>query len=195
MRRSELILGGLLGIGVVAVSFGFIFYWFFNQSSDKSLDLAHMEDLTTLQAYNLAQPVAQGWSSDAALLTATAGWQPQSDFMDGRASWNFVFYSLSQKSTAVISVMDAKAQLVRKQPLSRQVQPGDISGWQIDSPMAIEQLLLVGADDFMKMHANVNLVLTLDVQGKPTWRSTFLDVDSKQSYSLNITADTGEFTQ
>jgi hypothetical protein len=41
----------------------------------------------------------------------------------------------------------------------------------------------------------VNLILTLDVKGTPTWRSTFLDTVTKETYSLNITANTGEFTQ
>ncbi len=46
----------------------------------------------------------------------------------------------------------------------------------------------------MARHANVNLILTLDNQGTPTWRSTFLDTDTNQTYTLNLTADTGEFT-
>jgi hypothetical protein len=116
------------------------------------------------------------------------------DFTDGRASWNFVFYSAGQRATAMITVADKKAQMVRTSLTSGRVQTGDLSGWQVDSPAAINLLLQLGAEDFMALHANVNLILTLDNQGTPTWRSTFLDAETKQPYDLNITVDTGEFT-
>jgi hypothetical protein len=94
----------------------------------------------------------------------------------------------------MITVTDTEAQLVRSSLTSGQVQTGDLSGWQVDSPTAINELMGLGAEDFMALHADVNLVLTLDNQGTPTWRSTFLDTETKQAYNLNITADTGEFT-
>lgn len=193
MRRTEWILGGLLGLVVVVVLIFLGVYWLRSQPEEE-IDINNIENVTALEAYNLAQPVAQQWSSDAFLLTARAGWQPQVDFTDGRSSWNFVFYSTNERATAVITVADARAQLLRTRPQSGQFQTGDLSAWQLDSPAAIEQLLKLGGDDFMALHANVNLILTLDNQGTPTWRSTFLDTDSNQTYNLNITAESGEFT-
>lgn len=181
---------GLVLVGVV-IAAGFI--WFTNQPKAAS-EISDVENSTAVEAYNLAQPVAQAWSSDAALLTARAGWQPKVDFTNGRASWNFVFYSASQEATAMITVTATRAQLVRTSLTSGQVQTGDLSGWEVDSPAAINQLLQLGAENFMAHHADVNLILTLDNQEKPTWRSTFLDAGTKETYDLNITADTGEFT-
>lgn len=194
MRRSEWILGSTLGLLIVAGLITFLVFWYNDQPEEEAVDTLDPENLTALQAYNLAQPIAQEWSNDAALLTARAGWQPKVDFTDGQSSWNFVFYSTGEQKTAMISVTDARAQLVRTSPATERVQTGDISGWQIDSPAAINQLLQLGADSFMSIHADVNLILTLDNQGEPTWRSTFLDAETKEAYQLNITADTGEFT-
>lgn len=193
MRRSELILGSALGLVLVGALVAVVVIWF-NGRPEAAFDINNIENLTAVEAYNLAQPVAQNWNGDAALLTARAGWQPRVDFTDGRASWNFVFYSAGQRATAMITVTDTKAQLVRSSLTSGQVQTGDLSGWQVDSPTAINELMGLGAEDFMALHADVNLVLTLDNQGTPTWRSTFLDTETKQAYNLNITADTGEFT-
>jgi hypothetical protein len=193
MRRSEWILGGVLGLVVVAILIALAVYWL-RSRPEEELDINNIENVTALEAYNLALTAAQQWSSDAVMLTARAGWQPQVDFRDGRSSWNFVFYSTSERATAVITVADAKAQLLRTRPQSGQFQTGDISLWRVDSPAAIDQLLKLGADEFMARHANVNLILTLDNQGTPTWRSTFLDTDTNQTYTLNLTADTGEFT-
>jgi hypothetical protein len=105
-----------------------------------------------------------------------------------------IFYSAAESATAVISVADGKAQMIRTRTQTENIQPGDLSNWQVDSPAAVTNILQQGGDDFMTLHAKVNLILTLDTQGSPTWRSTFLDTDSKQTFNLNITADTGEFT-
>lgn len=193
MRRTEWIVGSILGFVVVGAIAGLLIYWL-NSQPYEELDINNIENLTALEAYDLAQPLAQAWSGDAALLTARAGWQPQVDFTDGRASWNFVFYSAGKRATAMITVADNKAQLVRTSLTTSRVQTGDLSGWQVDSPAAINQLLQLGAWDFMTLHADINLILTLDNQGTPTWRSTFLDTGTKEAYSLNITADTGAFT-
>ena len=195
MRRSEWIVGGILGLVVVAVVIGLLASWLNSRPKEEVISLNNLEYVTALEAYELAQPIAQKWSSDAALLSASAGWQPETDFTHGRASWTLVFYSQSQAATALISVTNANARLVRTTPQFENFQPGDVSNWQIDSPAAIAQLLNIGADDFMTLHAKVNLILTLDVKGTPTWRSTFLDTVTKETYSLNITANTGEFTQ
>lgn len=195
MRRSEWIVGGVLGLVVVAIVIGLLAYWLSSRPTDKAVPLNNLEYVTAIKAYELAWPIAQEWSSDAALLSASAGWQPETDFTNGLASWTLVFYSQSKSATALISVTNANARLVRTTPQFENIQTGDVSNWQIDSPAAIAQLLDIGADDFMTLHAKVNLILTLDVKGTPTWRSTFLDTATKESYSWNITADTGEFTQ
>ncbi len=193
MRRSEWILGGLLGIIVVTILLALIFFWL-NSQPEEEFDINNIENVTAVEAYNLAQPIAQNWSSDAALLSARASWQPEINFSDGRASWVIIFYSSTKSETAMISVADTKAQMVRTTPQSDQIQLGNVANWQLDSPAAIEQLLNLGADEFMTFHAKVNLILVLDAQETLTWRSTFLDTDTKESYILNITADTGEFT-
>jgi hypothetical protein len=194
MRRSEWIVGGVLGLIVVAVLLVLLAFWLRSRPQEEDFDINNLENLTALEAYNLAQPAAREWSGDAVMMTATAGWQPRTDFTDGRASWNFVFYSDTERATAVITVADAEAQLIRTRPQSNRLQTGDLAAWQVDSPAAIEQLLQIGADEFMARHAAVNLVLTLDNQGPPTWKSTFLDTVTKETFQLNITADTGEFT-
>jgi hypothetical protein len=194
MRRTEWIVGGILGLVVVAVLIALLVYWLNSQPEDEVININNLEYVTALEAYNLALPVARNWSGDAALLSASAGWQPEVDFTNGRASWTMIFYSAAESATSLISVTNARAQLVRTTPLFDPLQPGDVSGWQVDSPEAISSLLQIGAEDFMTIHAKVNLLLTLDVQGTPTWKSTFLDTATKESYSLNITADTGEFT-
>lgn len=194
MRRSEWIVGGILGLVVVAVITALLVYWLNSRPEDEVVDINNLEYVTAIEAYNLALPVAREWSSDAALLTASAGWQPEVDFTNGRASWTMIFYSAAESATSLISVTNARAQLIRSTPLFERLQPGDVSGWQVDSPEAISNLLQIGADEFMTLHAKVNLILTLDAQGTPTWKSTFLDTATKESYSLNITADTGEFT-
>lgn len=195
MRRSEWIVGGILGLVVVAVVIGLLAYWLSSRPKEEVVSLNNLEYVTAVKAYELARPIAQQWSSDAALLSASAGWQPETDFTHGRASWTLVFYSQSQSATSLISVTNANARLIRTTPQFENIQTGDVSNWQVDSPAAIAQLLDIGADDFMTLHAKVNLILTLDVKGTPVWRSTFLDTATKESYSLNITADTGEFTQ
>ncbi len=195
MRRSEWIVGGILGLVVVAVVIGLLAYWLNSRPKEEEVvSLNNLEYVTAVKAYELAQPIAQEWSSDAALVSASAGWQPETDFTHGRASWTLVFYSQSKSATSLISVTNANASLIRTTPQPEKIQTGDVSNWQIDSPAAIAQLLAIGADNFMTLHAKVNLILTLDVQGTPTWRSTFLDTSTKESYSLNITADTGQFT-
>lgn len=197
MRRSEWIIGGILGLVLVAVLVFLLVYFLNGQPADQEaevIDVNNLEYATAREAYDLAQPVARDWRGDAALLSASASWQPEVDFTDGRASWTFVFYSQEESATVMISVIDKKPRVVRTTALFERVQLGDANQWQVDSPEAISQLLVNGADDFMRLHAKVNLVLTLDVKGEPTWRSTFLDPQTKESYSLNITADTGEFT-
>lgn len=192
MRRSEWILGGILGFIVVVVLLTLLFLWF-NDRSQESFDINNLENSTAFEAYDLAQPVALQWQGDAVLLTARAAWQPEVDFRDGRASWSLVFYSAAESATAVISVADARAQFVRTRPQAQLLQAGELTNWQVDSPVAIDYFLNLGADEFMSLHAKVNLILTLDVQGTPTWRSTFLDTESKETIDLNITADTGQF--
>jgi len=195
MRRSEWIVGSILGLVVVAVVIGILAYWLSSRpKTEKVVTLNNLKYVTAIEAYDLARPVAQEWSSDAALLSASAGWQPETDFTHGRASWTLVFYSQSNSATSLISVTNANARLIRTTPQFENIRTGDVSNWQIDSPAAIAQLLDIGADNFMNLHAKVNLILTLDVKGIPTWRSTFLDSITKESYSLNITADSGEFT-
>jgi hypothetical protein len=193
MRRSEWIIGGILGLVVVGVLVALLAYWLNSRPEDPD-DINNIENSTAFEAFDLAQPVAQQWSSDARLLTARASWQPQVDFRDGRSSWSMIFYSAAESATAVISVADGKAQMIRTRTQTENIQPGDLSNWQVDSPAAVTNILQQGGDDFMTLHAKVNLILTLDTQGSPTWRSTFLDTDSKQTFNLNITADTGEFT-
>ena len=195
MRRSELILGGLLGVVVVAVLAILAFFWFQSQEPEEQNTVINInENVTAFEAYRLAESVANSWSSDAVLLSARASWPPETNFVDGRASWVIIFYSLNESATAMVSVADNEAQLVRTTPISNQLQVANADNWQVDSPAAVEKLLELGADEFMTFHAKVNLVLVLDMQESLVWRSTFLDADSKESYSLNITADTGEFT-
>jgi hypothetical protein len=194
MRRTEWIIGGILGLLIVAVLVTLLIFWNNGRSEQGSVDLNNLEYVTAVEAYNLALPVARKWSGDAALLSASAGWQPEVDFTNGRASWTMIFYSPAESATALISVTNAKAQMARTTPQFGKIQTGDLAGWQIDSPQAVADLLVNGADDFMTRHAKVNLILTLDVQGAPTWRSTFVDTETKENYSLNITADTGQFT-
>lgn len=183
----------MLGLIVVAVLLALLYYWL-SEQPEEPVNINNIKNSTAFEAYDLALPVAQQWAGDAVLYTARASWQPEVNFTNGLASWSMVFYSATESATAVISVADARAQFVRSRPLEQPLVLGSLSNWQVDSPAAIAQLLEIGADDFMTLHAKVNLILTLDTQGTPTWRSTFFDVETKQAFNLNITVDTGEFT-
>jgi hypothetical protein len=202
MNRFEWILSGLLAVLLVVAVVMLLLFW--NEQRQEALlpataagssgsgQAATPESgRTALSAYHLAQPVAQDWAEDARLLTASATWPAGQVFPAGAASWGLVFYSPGRPATALISVANREARLVRSSSTEKTPQPVDTENWQVDSPAVVEQLLSNGGQAFVDEHGQVSLALTLNTVGELSWQAKLVDTESFEAFTLQFDPITG----
>jgi Tfp pilus assembly protein PilV len=198
MRRFELILIAALMILVVFIGAVLLRSGYF-QSSDQAKDpeariAAVPEVLTANSAYDKAHARAQRWAKDAEMITAQATWQVVPEFEYNEASWGFVFYSESESSTALISVTESGAGLLDTNGTNRQLNPADLTGWQVDSPQMIETMMNSGGRPFLDRLGEATLVLTLDAAEKPVWKAKLFHEVSGETLSVEADPALGEIT-
>jgi hypothetical protein len=207
MRRSEWVLGGVLGILIVFI-LAIMLFFFLNKNEISALEqnpdsninnqsnpVIPVLGITARQAYMIAEPVARTWAEDAVLLAVRASWPPEQQFQDGLASWNIVFYSPGQSATASIAATGDNAAFLSSRKISGQFAPADLTTWQLDSPAAVESFLNFGARGFLEEQDKVMFILALEMQNGPIWKGTFADTEAQRTIYLNINATNGELLQ
>jgi hypothetical protein len=186
MSRLEWILGILLGILlIVTLIMAAILVGSRESAAPAVTDTAR-------QAYAIAQPVAQAWAGDAALVTMMGSQSVEPGAPLIVASWSLIFYSPSGQATALISVVGDRATLVSTRRNSPQRQPGDLEQWTVSSQAVIEQTLQAGGQDFVRQEGATNLSLLLNVEEQVVWKSTLSAPETGKTLSLWIDAHQGE---
>jgi hypothetical protein len=186
MSRLEWILGILLGVLlIVTLIMAAILVGSRESAAPAVTD-------TALQAYAIAQPVAQAWAGDAALVTMMGSQSVEPGAPLIVASWSLIFYSQSGQATALISVVGDRATLVSTRSNSPQRRPGDLEQWTVSSQAVIEQTLQAGGQEFIRQEGASNLSLLLNVEEQVVWKSTLSAPETGKTLSLWIDAHQGE---
>ena len=195
MSRLEWFLSGILAILLVAVLALGLRVWLERspQREADSVDQGRvLEARTALTSYQMAQPAAQQWASDAKLLNARAAW-PEGDRFDPKAAaWNFVFYSPGQSATALFTVSQDEATLISNRETDRRLDISATIGWQVDSPQIVSTVMENGGREFLAQHEQGKLTLTLDTNDQFVWRARLINTDVPASLTLQVDPASGE---
>lgn len=148
--------------------------------------------MTAKNAYSVSEPVAQGWASDARLISASATFDSGSDIQSGEGDWTLVFYSPEKVSTALISVMENKATLINKRNATHNPVLQGLDAWQVDSPNVVAQMLMEGGDEFLRSQPGAVLVLSLDMEGQGDWKGRFIHKETRRTFTVQLGAEKGE---
>lgn len=206
MRLMDLLLGFALTVLVLAAIFLGVFFW---QQSNLNLDVQNdtlttnslVKGETALLSAGRAQQVALAWKSSALLATSVATWSPNTPVTEltaGRAEWAFVFYDpLSQTATAV-NVVNGQATLGKPYPVSQSLEPLALSGWKINSDIALNIFLREGGEEFLLTEPQVSLSMklsTVNENPRIEWIIAALSDTSGNSYTIWIDATSGTILQ
>jgi hypothetical protein len=157
---------------------------------------------TAKNDYLLAYAATRNWQGDAALINATATW-PQgakaSDLTPGKEAWSFIFYTPSARTTAVVSVADGAASLSPRDT-PREIQPLDITGWQMDSSDATEIFLANGGEAFIGSEGITIYSMTLllndpNNNNRAEWLMSLLAPGNGRSLTMRLDASSGEIIE
>lgn len=148
--------------------------------------------MTAKNAYTVAEPVAQGWASDARLISARATFDPGSDIQSGEGDWTLVFYSPEKFSTALISIVENKATLINERNATQNPVLHELDAWQIDSPHVVNQMLKEGGDEFLRSQPGAVLVLSLDMEGQGGWKGRFIHKETRRTFTVQLGAEKGD---
>ncbi len=219
MNRLEWVLGILLVIllGVVVVLS--LLFWFRPDAGDR----AESDNLSTLiaqqaaeiaptsiyegqsakLAFVAARRAAVEWQPDAQLLTASTTW-PQgtrvNTLLTGETTWEFVFYSVETVSSASFSVIEDNVQLVGSSRVERPYAPLNITGWEVDSDEAIQQLLEGGGFELIRDEGITVLTMALLANdqyetGQLEWIITLIGTQNGRVLDMRINAQSGELLE
>lgn len=154
---------------------------------------------TAKNAYLLAYQATRNWQGDAMLVNATATW-PQgaqaANLVAGQEMWGFIFYSPAAGRTAVVSIADGAASLSPRDT-PQQLQPLDVSGWQMDSNDAIEAFLAGGGRAFLEREGITVFSMTLALNdpnqsGRAEWLMSLLATGNGRSFTMRLDATSGD---
>lgn len=156
---------------------------------------------TAQMAYGVAQAKAHQWQADATLLMVTGTWnQADSQQTPGSSlsTWGYLYYSPGARSAVAISVVENQAALVTHGVQAGALSPLDASGWQIDSPAAVEKLLAAGGAAFIGQEQATTLFMTLTTNnesGRIEWFLSLINNQSGRSFTVRLDASTGEILE
>lgn len=204
MRLIDLVLGFALTVLILAGLFLGIFFW---QQSNLSLDtdtIANNQQTpgeTALISAGRAQQAALNWKENAILVSASATWSPGvsiTDLTSGRAEWTFVFYDSASSSAVNISVVNDKATIGKPYIVSEPIAPLALSGWKLNSDMAISLFLEKGGHQFLTNEQNVSVFMKLSTvteTQKIEWLMAAISDTSGNSYTMWLDATSGAILQ
>jgi hypothetical protein len=147
---------------------------------------------TARKAYTVAEPVAQAWAGDAALLTIMGSQSLAPNAPLAVSDWSLIFYSPSRQATALISVVDDQATIISTRSNSPQRQPANLDRWTIDSQAVIEQFVAAGGREFLSQERATTLSLRLDLEEQVVWKSSLSARETGRTLSLWINASDGD---
>ncbi len=213
MNRLEWILGILLVVLLVIVAALSLVFWFrpdapttaspniaaevaayANQVEPTPVHAGHTAQI----AYTAARETAVSWQNDAILLSARATWpqgMTEKELRQGETTWTFTFYSAAADKTALISVIDNKANIITQGTLKQPANAITPAGWHLDSSDAIDQLLEQGGTDFINREGITSLTMTLTTDpenGRIQWLIQLAATQSLRLLTMNIDATSGE---
>lgn len=206
MRLMDLLLGFALTVLVLAAVFLGVFFW-----QQSNLDLAVQSDNlatnnlikgeTALLSAGRAQQVALAWKSSALLATSVATWSPDTPLTEltaGRAEWAFVFYDPASQTATAVNVVNGQATLGKPYPVSQPLEPLALSGWKINSDVALTLFLKEGGEQFFLTEQQVSLSMklsTVNENPRIEWIIAAVSDISGNSYTMWIDATSGTVLQ
>ncbi|MFO7684421.1 MAG: hypothetical protein R6X34_30695 [Chloroflexota bacterium] len=157
---------------------------------------------TAKRAFVIAQPKAQAWQPDAALVSASATWPQgaQSEFIEqGTADWAFTFHSPATQSNAVVVITNGQPVLIPGESQNA-VKLLQSSSWQLDSPEAAAKFLGEGGKSFIDVEGITILSMTFAANnpgenGRLEWLISAFATQTGHSYTMRVDAATGEILE
>jgi hypothetical protein len=195
MSRFEWILSACLAILVIVLAVVGVIWWRQVARPGITTEETASEErqrYSAQSAYELAQPVAQAWSTGAQLVEANATWPPGEQFDPHGANWSFIFHGPDQNQLALITVGQAQATLFSSRPADMVYQPASREYWVIDSPALIERMLANGGQQFLGQHGVTTLRLKLVMNQTPAWQAELFARDTGQLQRFLFDAGTGQ---
>lgn len=211
MSRLDWLLGLAVFVVLVVVAVVGLFFW---QQSRLDLAVTPMavdgipaegivasdvpEGQPALISFGRAHGRALTWQQDASLLTASATWpivNSPADLQDGRANWNFVFYSPTQNTAVSSTVIGEQVSTSDPYPIFEQLAPLQISGWQVDSDEALVIFLQSGGERFLGNQTDVTLTTQLSTIAdgqRMHWLVSAFANRNGETLTLVIDATSGE---
>ena len=216
MNRLEWILGILLVVLLLVVIVFSLMLWFqpnlptaapansatvIANRAVQPAPTSVFEGQTAMVAFAVAQQTAVTWQNDAVLLTASATWPQGSTpqmLLEGETTWGYTFYSPATQQTALISVVENKAQLVNESRTDDSLDLLAVSGWNIDSRDAIQTFLAEGGATFMSQQGTTALTMQLSTEnedGRIEWIVSLFAYQTRNSLTMHIDATSGDIVQ
>jgi hypothetical protein len=187
MNRFEWILGAVLGVLLIVT---LVLAALLVRARETAPAAEAIQ--TARVAYTLAEPVAQSWAGDAALLTIMGSQSLAPNAPLAVSDWSLIFYSPSRQATALISVVNGQAIIISTRSNSLQRRPANLDRWALDSQAVIEQFLAVGGREFITQEGATTLSLRLDVEEQVVWKSSLSARETGRTLSLWINANDGD---
>lgn len=216
MSRLDWLLGFAVFIVLVAVAVVGVFFW---QQSRLDLavtpvasgqgvpeDMPTMSDLSeggepALISFGRAHGRALNWQGDASLINASATWavvNGATDIQDGRANWNFVFYSPTQNTAVSSTVVNDQVSVSEPYPILQKLNPLQVGGWRIDSDDALAIFLQNGGDTFLNTQTDITVTTqlsTISDEQRMEWLISAFANRNGEALTLVIDATSGEVLQ
>jgi hypothetical protein len=187
MNRFEWILGAVLGVLLIVT---LVLAALLVRARETAPAAEAIQ--TARVAYTLAEPVAQSWAGDAALLTIMGSQSLAPNAPLAVSDWSLIFYSPSRQATALISVVNGQAIIISTRSNSLQRRPANLDRWALDSQAVIEQFLAAGGREFITQEGATTLSLRLDVEEQVVWKSSLSARETGRTLSLWINANDGD---
>lgn len=153
---------------------------------------------TALLAFSTARAAAQAWQPDAQLAHAAATWTQgarKEDLLTGMATWDFTFVSPAAGALTVVSVIEDEAKLIAERSIAEAPALQDVSGWRIDSPRAVAQLMEAGGEAFLLGSGTTTMTASLSTaqeNGQIEWFISLISKYTGDSFTVRLNATSGD---
>ncbi|MGD8858267.1 MAG: hypothetical protein PVG33_18160 [Chloroflexota bacterium] len=183
-------------VAVFIVLVGFILYlwkpWVNSSGAPTETETKLVSAMTAKEAQQVAEPIAMNWAGDAQLVSLSSTWDANQPFQAGEGDWSLLYYSPTQAATALISVINGAATVVGSHGVGNPITVSPDNRWRIDSPVAIDQLIAAGGDDFLRSQPDATVSLSLDLSRDAMWRVRLIDQMSRRVFAVRVSFDNGE---
>jgi len=151
--------------------------------------------MTARTAYDVARPAVLRWAEDSRLVGLSGTWDSATNYLNGEGDWSLLFYSPSQSSVALVSVVEGSAAVVDTHGVMQQPQLQMIELWRLDSPEVIKLLKRNGGDEFLRGQPQAGLALSLSLVGQSAWSARLINQESRRILQAQFNADDGELIE